>query len=240
MKSTILALGLDLDGTLLRLSNQFIPTYLADVDRWIAPRLGIAETLSQDVMATTRWIVSQNHEPSLLADAFYEHLQARTGLDPEAVQTVFEEYYRDQFPKLQYLGRPIPGMMGFLAHIRELGLKIALLTSPLFPRVAIEERLRWAGLEGFPFDWISCFEIVHASKPHPAYYQEAATGFNINPRHWLMVGNDPEEDIRPALAVGMQTWWVGEGELAPDLLHRVLTGPIYDVLPYLAGLVNAG
>lgn len=233
MNHTIQALGLDLDGTLLRLSDQFIPTYLSDVDRWVAPRLGKFEALSRDIMATTAWVVSQNHEPKLLAEAFYEHLHGRTRLAPTVIQTVFEEYYREEFPKLEYLGRPMPGMIGFLAQIRNLGVKIALLTSPLFPRVAIEERLRWAGIEGFSFDWISSFEIVHASKPHPAYYQEAAAQFDISPQHWLMVGNDLVEDIRPALAAGMQTWWVGDGELPPDLQPEVLTGPIYDVLTYL-------
>lgn len=236
LKSPILALGLDLDGTLLRLSKQFIPQYLADVDRWVAPRLGVSRHLSPDVMATTRWVVSRNHEATLLADAFYTHFTERSGLDPVMVKTVFEQYYFEEFPKLKYLARPLPGMMGFLAELRSLGLKIALLTSPLFPRVAIEERLRWAGIEGFPFDWISCFEIVHASKPHPAYYEEAARQFDMSPQHWLMVGNDLIEDIQPARAAGMQTWWVSNQELPQDLRGQVLSGSIYDVLTYLQGL----
>ncbi len=238
LKSSILALGLDLDGTLLRLSDQFIPQYLADVDRWVAPRLAVGH-LSNEVMATTMWLVSRNHEDTLLADAFYTHFTERTGLDPFMVKTVFEQYYSEEFPKLKYLGRPIPGMMGFLAELRALGLKMALLTSPLFPRVAIEERLRWAGIEGVPFDWISCFEIVHASKPHPAYYEEAARQFDISPQHWLMVGNDPVEDIRPARAIGMQTWCVRE-ELPDDLRDQVLKGPVYDVLSYLKSLADQG
>lgn len=238
MKPPILALGLDLDGTLLRLSDQFIPQYLEDVDRWVAPRLGVSGQLSQAVMATTLWVVSQNHENTLLADAFYTQFTVRTGLDRVAVQAVFEQYYSEQFPKLQHLGRPMPGMMGFLAQLRRLDLKIALLTSPLFPRVAIEERLRWAGIEGFPFDWISCFEIVHASKPHPAYYEEAARQFDISPQYWLMVGNDLVEDIRPAHAAGMQTWWVNHQPVPEDLRDQVCSGSLYDVLLYLQGIAN--
>ncbi len=238
MERTILALGLDLDGTLLRLSNQFIPKYLADVDRWVAPRLLRSRTVSQDIMETTAWVVSQNHGEGLLADAFYEHFHQRTGVDSATVKAVFEAYYRDRFPQLGYLGKPIPGMMGFLTQLQALDVKLALLTHPLFPLAAIEERLRWAGIEGFPFDWVSCFEIVHASKPHPAFYLEAATRLDISPHHWMMVGNDLDEDIRPALAAGMQAWWVGDTGLHQDLREQVLAGPIYEVLDYLTRMAD--
>jgi FMN phosphatase YigB (HAD superfamily) len=124
--------------------------------------------------------------------------------------------------------------MGFLTQLQAMGLRVVLLTSPVFPRVAIEERLVWAGLEGFPFDWISSFEVVHAAKPHPAYYREAATTLGIEPQHWLMVGNDLDADIRPAVATGMQAWWVNGQELPDDLRGKVHQGTLQQLLELLA------
>ena len=231
---TISVVGIDLDGTLLELSDQFIAQYLLKVDQWVASRLRMEPVLAKAIWETTVWACSLDHGPTLLEDAFFERLCSLIKISREDIKEVFQMFYQEVFPELQRLSHPIVGAMGFLTQIQALGLKVVLLTSPVFPRIAIDERLRWAGIEGFPFDWISSLEVVHAAKPHPAYYLGAAKTLDIAPSNWLMVGNDLEQDIRPARVSGMHTWWVSDGRFdyaVPD--EDVLKGPLHDVIPYL-------
>lgn len=233
MESMIRAVGVDLDGTLLQLSNDFIPEYLRLVNDWVAPRLNLDSLLSKAIWETTMWATAKDHGDILFQDAFYRNLCQTLGVPRQTVEEVFATFYRTVFRDLRYLAHPVVGAMGFLTQLQAMGLRVALLTSPVFPKMAIEERLVWAGLEGFPFDWISSFEVVHAAKPHPAYYGEAAKILGIEPPHWLMVGNDLDADIRPAVATGMQAWWVNSQELPDDLQGKAFHGTFHRLLEML-------
>ena len=90
--------------------------------------------------------------------------------------------------------------------------KIALATIPLFPAIAIQQRCRWAGIDGFPFTLITSFENMRYSKPSPEYYGEIAHHLAVPPDECLMIGNDHVDDL-PAAAIGMETFLVLDDEL---------------------------
>ena len=49
---------------------------------------------------------------------------------------------------------------------------MVLATNSIFPRIATENRIRWAGLEPDDFALITTYENSTYCKPNPAYYRE--------------------------------------------------------------------
>lgn len=92
-----------------------------------------------------------------------------------------------------------------MAQIKALGCRVALATNPIFPNVATESRIRWAGLEPEDFTLYTTYENTGHCKPNPAYYSEIASRLSVEPENCLMVGNDAQEDTAAALA-GMKVF----------------------------------
>ncbi|MBQ5749486.1 MAG: HAD family hydrolase, partial [Oscillospiraceae bacterium] len=105
-----------------------------------------------------------------------------------------------------------------LAH--EKAERVILATSPIFPRCAVQSRLQWAGLSIDDFDYITSYENCSFSKPNPAYYTQILSEVGLDVKDCLMVGNDMQEDIEAAAAIGM------EGYLITDCLIDRKQAPI--------------
>ena len=86
-----------------------------------------------------------------------------------------------------------------------MGLRVALATNPIFPAVATESRIRWAGLEPEDFELYTTYENIGYCKPNPDYYREIAKRLGVQPEECLMVGNDVTEDM-VAQSIGMQVF----------------------------------
>ena len=82
-------------------------------------------------------------------------------------------------------------------------------TNPLFPRIAIEKRLRWAGLDPDDFALITDYSNMHACKPQLAYYRQILSMLLLDAKDCIMVGNDAEEDM-VAGKLGMATFYLNE------------------------------
>ena len=233
---SIQVVAFDLDDTLLRLAPNFIPQYLHLLDESIREKVPSRASLAKVIMASAERMMQKPRDAVGLSDFFYQDFEQRTGLRRDMMEPHLERFFQERFPRLEHLSRPVYGAMGLLATLKEIGYRMALLTSPLFPRVAIDIRLRWAGLEGFPFDWRTSFEVVHATKPQPGYYLEAAEALGIDPCHWLMVGNDFREDIIPAQEAGMAVYWVNDHLREADRLMLppdVKAGSLYRMMEAL-------
>ena len=76
-----------------------------------------------------------------------------------------------------------------------MGLRVALATNPLFPRVATHSRIRWAGLEPEDFELVTTYESSRFCKPNLRYYEEILDQLQVQPGECLMVGNDADEDM---------------------------------------------
>lgn len=50
-----------------------------------------------------------------------------------------------------------------------------LATNPIFPKVATESRIRWAGLQPEDFELYTTYEKTCHCKPNPAYYTDIPT-----------------------------------------------------------------
>lgn len=79
--------------------------------------------------------------------------------------------------------------------LKEKNIRVVLATNPVYPSVATENRIRWAGLQPDDFEYFTTYENSHYCKPNLDYYREIMDKLHLNPEECLMVGNDVDEDM---------------------------------------------
>lgn len=231
---TLTAILFDLDGTLLPLEfNEFIPGYLGLLNekfRTAFPDGSLART----VMVCTDAMVNNDGSTSN-ADAFWTDFEARTGQNRIDLLPAFEKFYRDDFGSLGAgIGRWEKAASA-VGAARQAGLKTVLATNPVFPRLAVEHRLEWAGVAPAQFDFITDYENMSFAKPNPLYYTQIATEIEVPAESCLMIGNDVRLDLAPAQSAGMKTFMVRSDYSAygPDGFSADREGTLEELITFL-------
>ena len=80
-------------------------------------------------------------------------------------------------------------------EIKKMGLRVILATNPLFPSIATEKRIAWAGFTPESFEFFTTYENSSFSKPSLGYYEEVARKAGLSFNACLMVGNDVSDDM---------------------------------------------
>lgn len=192
----------DLDGTLLPTAfEDLIPEYVGMLGTYLG-RWGDPRWLAQEIIQATDAMIRGSDGQKVNLDTFADHFFASTGLD-RSIWQEFDRFYEEEFPKLGVKTTQNPQARQVVETAFARGWKVVIATNPLFPARAIHERMQWAGVADFPYDWITTGENMHYCKPHPEYYLEVAGRIGVEPEHCLMVGDDPAQD-GPAAAAGMQ------------------------------------
>ena len=202
MISTVL---FDLDGTLLPMDiESFMHAYFKEVGRVFSDIME-PDTFIKKLMAATNYMVKNLEPCKTNKEVFEEEFARLMGRDISDIMDRFIHFYSTDFKKLRQTVNPNPLCGEIINILITKGYDVVLATNPLFPRVAIEERVRWAGIEVKHFKTITTFEEMHFCKPNLEYYSEIVEIINNKPEHCLMVGNDVEEDM-VARQLGMKTF----------------------------------
>lgn len=198
----------DLDGTLLPIdTDAFIRRYfeaLAGYAGHIIPPERLVEAVWDATAAVVR-----NTDPALTnAQVFARSFFPAVGHDEAALMPLFDEFYRTRFPELRAACTGLPGIARSVVETAlEKGYEIVLATNPLFPRLAVEERMRWIEVHDLPWRLVTVYEEMHACKPHPEYFREVLERIGRRPEECLMVGNDVQED-GAAARVGIDVFFI--------------------------------
>jgi FMN phosphatase YigB (HAD superfamily) len=209
----IKAVLVDLDGTLLENNNEkFLAAYLKMLGDYLSD-VAPPERIVQELLGGTRAMVENNDPTRTLQSVFAAHFYPSLGLLEQDLQDRLENFYRELFPSLQSLTKPIEGARRLVDWAIEEDLDLVIATSPLFPLTAIEQRLGWAGLavSDYPFTLVTSYETSHFSKPNVAYFAEILGRLGRSPEQSVMLGDDLEVDIRPANDLGIATFHVLPG-----------------------------
>lgn len=180
----------DLDGTLLPMDvEEFTKRYFYAIQESFKHR---SDTILQGVIAGVKSMVKNNGEETN-ENVFWKTFTQVTNIEKEEVETEFEQFYRSVFPQLND-GKQNQNMIDAVQILKAKGYRLLLATNPLFPRMATEERVRWAGLDITDFDVITTYENCSACKPNPAYFEELLEKNKVIKEECMMVGNDAQED----------------------------------------------
>ena len=233
----------DLDGTLLDIDlDAFFRDYFGALGPVLAEVLGTGPDVRSGLDAVLQGTeaMSLPHSGQTNQEAFNERFRELTGvdLDLEEYALAFERFYSEVFPTLRGKMAGRPGAREAVERALELNLRVAIATNPIFPRSAIDERMRWAGVHDLPLEVVTSYENMHAAKPHPAYYLEVARMLDVEPSAALMVGDDRVLDMTAA-DVGMSPFYVGQGA-APAADYSGSLGDLIALLPRLADAETLG
>ena len=208
MKKTTLLL--DLDDTLLDTNMAaFGPAYFAALSS------SLAEFVSPEIMLPaltggTRAMMENQDPARTLREVFNAHFYPRLGLDHGVLSGIIDEFYKTIFPTLGHVAGRRPEAIDFVKWAVTQGHQVAIATNPYFPLAAVKHRLDWAGLPGgeFPFALISSYETFHFTKENPAYFPEFLAQLGCPEGPVVMVGNDFDMDLIPAMKAGIAVFWL--------------------------------
>lgn len=209
----------DLDGTLLPMDQEaFVHDYTKRLAMYMAPYGYDPRLLIKALWAGTGAMV-KNDGSRTNEDVFWQVFCTVVGKDARADEPVFETFYHTEFQKARASCGFAPEAAETVRRLKERGIRVVLATNPLFPAVATQSRIRWAGLTPEDFELYTTYEHCCFCKPNPAYYQEILDKLGCVGTECAMVGNDVGEDMA-AEALGMKTF------LLTDCLINQTEAPI--------------
>ncbi len=205
----------DLDGTLLPMDQDtFVKAYLGGMAKKLAPHGYDPEQMVKAIYAGMKAMTTNDGSCTNEA-AFWN---AFTGILGERVKDdlpIFDDYYLNEFQDVKNICGFIPEAAKTVRALKEKGFRVVLATTPMFPSIATESRIRWAGLEPEDFEIFTTYENYHFCKPSLNYYKEVVEKLGVTPEECLMVGNDVGEDMITE-ELGMKVFL-----LPADLINKV-------------------
>lgn len=201
----IKAVLFDLDGTLLPMDqDEFVKVYFGLLARWMAAHGYEAKAIVGGVMAGIEAMV-RNDGSVTNEVAFWDCFAGLLGDAVREEKRYLEEFYRKEFRKTREGCGFRPEAKEVVALAGQGGRKVVLATNPLFPSLATEQRIDWAGLSTSDFEWFTTYENSSHCKPNPNYYREVLDKIGCVPEECLMIGNDVAEDM-VAETLGMKVF----------------------------------
>jgi len=201
----IKAILFDLDGTLLPMDQEtFIKAYM----------YGLVKKVSQYGYEPDRFIQTiwnciskmiKNDGIKTNEEVFWDTFSDEYGNKNLKNEGLLNDFYSNEFQLVSNSCGYTIKAKETIELVKKKGYKVVLATNPVFPSIATESRMKWAGLETTDFDLYTTYENSKYSKPNLEYYEEILSKINCLPQECLMVGNDVDEDMIVS-SLGMKTF----------------------------------
>ena len=189
---------LDLDGTLLKLSQEaFLSAYLIELKK-VFIRMGIDIDLTVKALWAGTKAMVLNDGSRLNSQRFWETFAAELGLNDKklkAVEIACDDFYSNAFNAVKEVSEPSDIPKRLVRSLATKGYQVVLATNPLFPACAVATRLSWVGLAPQDFQLITHYANSTYCKPNPGYFRQIFAKINKAPEQCLMAGNSPAEDM---------------------------------------------
>jgi FMN phosphatase YigB (HAD superfamily) len=233
----------DLDNTLLNNDiNIFLGGYLKALGKQLAPVVS-SEKMVRELLAATDKMTSKDMPEQTLEETFDRFFYPAIGVQKSDLAGTLQLFYEQVFPTLEYLTNPSPDAIRLVNTLFDQGYQIVVATNPLFPRLAILHRLKWANLpiEKYPFSLVTSYESLHFTKPNPAYFAEILAQLGWHDQPAVMIGDSLNLDIIPASQLGMPGFLLtDQQEIFPTGLHPLYAqGKIGDVMSWIHKVEDA-
>ena len=184
--------------------DTFISAYLGGLVGLLSP-LGYDGVKVKDALwASTRAMMTNNGEITN-EERFWQSFSAVLGDDVRNHESALNEFYMGEFQKIKNVCGYTPRAREIIDLAKQSGVRVILATSPLFPGVATESRIGWAGLNPDDFEYVTTYENSRYCKPNPVYYTNLISELGLAPEECVMIGNDVGDDM-VAETVGMKVF----------------------------------
>lgn len=230
------AVFFDLDGTLLPIDmDAFLKGYFARLGQFAAEKGYDPEQFSQALGKAT-YAMTQT-TGGFNEERFWQTFLPLVNGTREEYEIFLGEFYEGPFNELGADVIPNPAAAEVIKILKEKNYPLYLTTMPLFPRIAVENRLKWAGCDPASFDRITTYDNSTSTKPYVEYYQENIDCIGLPPEDILMVGNNTKEDLA-AMKLGCDAYLVTDCLLDPiDFdIDSVKHGSLDDFLDFVKQL----
>ncbi|MBQ7999746.1 MAG: HAD family hydrolase [Ruminococcus sp.] len=224
----------DLDGTLLPMDQEeFVKTYFGLLAKRMTQFGYEPQELIKAIWQGTKAMM-KNDGTKLNEEVFWDELVRIYGEQCRASEKQFDEFYHYEFIGVKDICGFNPLAKEAVERIKKAGYRVALATQPIFPRIATENRVKWAGLDISDFELVTTYENIGFTKPVPEYYKEVCSRLGVDPSECLMVGNDVDDDMVTE-NLGMQTFLVTDCLINNNDkdISRYPQGSLADLIKYL-------
>ena len=233
----IKAILCDLDGTLLPMDQDiFLKAYFGGLVKAMVPHGYDPDLVVKSIWAGTGAMV-KNGGIRANEEVFWESFCGFFGADARKDEPVFQKFYETDFQKVSAVCGHDPRAAEAIREIKALGYRTILATNPLFPPIATQSRVRWAGLKPEDFELITTYDNSSFCKPNLRYYEEILSKQGLSPAECVMVGNDVGEDMI-AQKLGMKVFLLTDCIInkAGTDIDQFPHGSFPDLLEFVRGL----
>lgn len=223
----------DLDGTLL---DNDMDVFITHFLRRFAPHLAhraAPDRFVQSWLYALQMMLRNTDHNLTNRQVFDRHFYSRLGVPPEDLWPHEKAFYATSHHSLRSLVRSRPGARETVQAMLDAGLMCVVATNPIFPQVAVEQRLEWSGVGDLPFALVTHSENMHAAKPNVHYYQEILGSIGCAPHECVMIGDDFINDIQPASKLGLNTYWVNLNTTTPPNFDSRARGELHHFYGWL-------
>lgn len=230
----------DLDGTLLPMDqDKFTMGYFKLLTQKMQDYGYDAKELIDTVWRGTAAMV-KNDGSATNEQVFWKVFTAQYGEKAIIDQEHFNRFYREEFQAAKAFCDYEPKSAKIIAKVKELGIQRVLATNPIFPKIATESRIRWAGLTSDDFVLYTTYENSCACKPSLSYYEDILRKLDVSAEECLMVGNDVSEDM-VAQKLGMHVFLLTDCLINQEHkdIHDYPQGSFDQLMAYIEQLMHA-
>lgn len=185
----------DLDGTLINtLQNEFNKKYFESLSVKLMNQGYDSKLLSFTVMEGIS-LMLKNDGSKTNEDVFWEHFENKIKIKKEDIISIFNDFYNNEYEQLNICIKRINISSKAINILKNKGYNLILATNPLFPKIAIEKRMKWGNINSKYFSYITSYENSSYCKPNINYYKQIIEKNNLKIEETLMFGNDLIEDF---------------------------------------------
>ena len=185
----------DLDGTLLPMDEkQFTRVYFGYLAEKLAP-FGFEKKALIDAVWRGTAAMVRNDGSRTNEEVFWEDFAPLCGDKLEESRALIDEFYTVDFQKCREHCGFTPKAAEIVRSLKAAGMTVVLATNPIFPAIATQSRIRWAGLSPDDFALVTTYENIGFCKPNLDYSREILRRLDLPAQDCLMVGNNTDEDM---------------------------------------------
>lgn len=209
----------DLDGTLLPLDmDAFMKSYMQKVEMLGGDN---SDGLSQAMLHKGfGYMMSDMHPGISNKDAFFSFMKEKANVSESVLLERLSVFYGKPYDELKEFAHAEPISAEVISILKAKGYRLVLATNPVFPLIATEKRIGWAGLNAKDFEHITTYDNACSTKPHLSYFREILSRLNLAAGQCYMVGNSISEDLC-AIDLGFEAflltdYLIGNSDEAPE------------------------